>query len=213
MVTHAKFFLARSVFTSSCLVTTSNNGYASASGLKSSLNGGSLPTELFLSLSLILRLTVSRPVRLRIKHPPGAYHQIFIAVRQLWFVDVERCLWREDGSVVYNCRWPLPEQSFSGPSPVELVAIFCCLRFESSPSVASFDSKGYGGGIRRRLHTGWPILASIILLTTPLHGPSIKHYFHQYLYCCRRIRCSRNVYTESLPRNGYGIFAYLAAVA
>jgi hypothetical protein len=33
------------VFTSSCLVTASYNTYSSASGLKSSLNGGSLPTE------------------------------------------------------------------------------------------------------------------------------------------------------------------------
>jgi hypothetical protein len=35
------------------------------------------------SLSLILRLTVSRPVYLGIKHPFGANDQIFISVRQL----------------------------------------------------------------------------------------------------------------------------------
>jgi hypothetical protein len=40
----AKSFPARNVFTSISLVTTSNNGYSSASGLKSSLNGGSLTT-------------------------------------------------------------------------------------------------------------------------------------------------------------------------
>jgi hypothetical protein len=45
---HAKSFPARSVFTSSCLVTASNNGYSSASWLKSSVNGGSLPTVPFL---------------------------------------------------------------------------------------------------------------------------------------------------------------------
>jgi hypothetical protein len=45
-VMHTKFFPAHSVFTSSCLVTASNNGYSSASGIKSSPNGYSLPTEL-----------------------------------------------------------------------------------------------------------------------------------------------------------------------
>jgi hypothetical protein len=67
-------------------------------------------------------------------------------------VDVGRSLWREDGSVVYNCSWFSPEQSFSGPSLVGLVTIFYSLRFETSSFVASYDSQGYGGGIGRRLH-------------------------------------------------------------
>jgi hypothetical protein len=70
------------------------------------------------------------------------------------FLDVRRSLWREDGSVVNNCCWHSPEQSFSGPSPVRLVTIFCCLRFETSLSDASCDWQGYGGGIRPRLQTG-----------------------------------------------------------
>jgi hypothetical protein len=39
-------------------------------------------------------------------------------------VLVGRPLWREDGSVVCNCYWSLPAQSFLGPSPIGLVAIF-----------------------------------------------------------------------------------------
>jgi hypothetical protein len=39
-----------------------------------------LSCSLFESLSLILRPTVSRPVSLGIKHPCGAYDQIFISV-------------------------------------------------------------------------------------------------------------------------------------
>jgi hypothetical protein len=60
------------------------------------------------------------------------------------FVDLGRSLWREDGSVVCNCSWPLPAQSFSGPSPFGLATIFYCLRFETSHFVASYDSQGHG---------------------------------------------------------------------
>jgi hypothetical protein len=41
---HAKSFPARNVFTSNCLVTASNNGYSSVSGLKSFPIGGTIPT-------------------------------------------------------------------------------------------------------------------------------------------------------------------------
>jgi hypothetical protein len=69
------------------------------------------------------------------------------------FVDVGRSLWRKDGSVVYNWCWSSPAQSYSGPSPVGLATIFYCLRFENFLFVASYDSQGYGGGIRPCLHT------------------------------------------------------------
>jgi hypothetical protein len=56
-----------------------------------------------LKVGVILGLTVSRPVCLGVKHPSGAYDQIFITVRRFGFVDVLRSLWRETGSAVYSC--------------------------------------------------------------------------------------------------------------
>jgi hypothetical protein len=50
--------------------------------------GESLELLACLSLSLLLRPTVSRPVCLEIKHPSVAYYQIFISVREL---RVRRC--------------------------------------------------------------------------------------------------------------------------
>jgi hypothetical protein len=56
--------------------------------------------------------------------PIWAHHQIFFLSH-----DVERPLWREDGSVIYsyNYFWNLPAQSLSGPSPAELLTVFYCL--------------------------------------------------------------------------------------
>jgi hypothetical protein len=87
------------------------------------------------------------------------------------------------GLVVYNCCWSSPAQSFSGLSPAGLMTTFYVLfHIDSifckaggpgpqiytprkrvarlypytlgSFSVASYDSQGYGGVIRPRLHTG-----------------------------------------------------------
>jgi hypothetical protein len=84
-----------------------------------------------LSLSLLLRLTISRPVCLETKHPSGAYDQILITVRQLRVCWWGCSLWWEDASVVYNLCWSSPAQSFSGLSPVRLATIFYCLRFKT----------------------------------------------------------------------------------
>jgi hypothetical protein len=89
-------------------------------------------------------------------------------------------LWREDGSVSCICCWPTPVQSFLGLRPFGLETIFYCLRFETSFFVASYDSQGYGGGIRHRLHMGCRSCLSF----QPRYIASIrthwKHRFHNY---------------------------------
>jgi hypothetical protein len=61
-----------------------------------------------LSLSLMLRPTASRPVYLGIKHPSGAYDQIFICLWQLRPCFCGRPLWREDRSDFCICCWHSP---------------------------------------------------------------------------------------------------------
>jgi hypothetical protein len=71
------------------------------------------------------------------------------------FVDLGRPLWREDGSVVCNCYWNSPAQSFLGPSPVGPVAIFYCL--DSSLKVTVLE-----------------LIAPTVLVITSRHGPHRK---------------------------------------
>jgi hypothetical protein len=109
--------------------------------------------NLSLSVSLMLRPMVSRPVCAGIKHTSEAYEQIFITVRQL------RVCWCDELSLTRGrvCRLQL----------LLILASAVILLSESRETrvhilrsqirdfilVASYDSQGYGGGIRPSLHT------------------------------------------------------------
>jgi hypothetical protein len=62
---------------------------------------------------------------------------------------VTSCLMK-DGFIVYNCCWSSPAQSFSGPSPAELVTTFYYLKCETTPAWRTRSPYLYPPG------TGWP---------------------------------------------------------
>jgi hypothetical protein len=103
-------------------------------------------------VKVTLRLTVSQSLSLGVEPHLGLMTRYLLLFDSYGLLFVGRPLWREDGSAFCICCWPLPAQSFSGPSPLVLATIFYCLRFETSLVVASYDSQGHGAGIRPRLH-------------------------------------------------------------
>jgi hypothetical protein len=121
---------------------------------------------------------VSQSVSLGIEPHLGPMTRYLFLSDSYVLVSMGRPLWREHGSVFVMCRWSLPAQSFSGPSPLGLATVFYCLIFKTSLFVASYDSQGHGGGIRPRLHTGWSTHRNHSPSFVAWRRPHRKHVSH-----------------------------------
>jgi hypothetical protein len=91
----------------------------------------------FVEVEVNLRPTVSLPICLGVRRPPGTRDRFFflleISFRQLrlcYFVASSLTRGRV-GNLLYNCFWAFPEQSLLGRSPAELTTIFYCLIWDS----------------------------------------------------------------------------------
>jgi hypothetical protein len=154
-----------------------------------------------LSLSLVLRPTVSGPVCLWIKRPSGAHDQIVITVWQL-HVCWSGALSLTRGRV---CRLELllalTSAVLLGSESRGTRSHILLSQIRDFPLVASYDSQGYGGGIRPHLHTSW-------------HRLRRKHRFPHWFHCYVCVSWGDHVTaTEALPSNGRCLQSHSLATA
>jgi hypothetical protein len=130
--------------------------------------------------------------------PSAAHDQIFI---NLW--PLRSCssgapsLTRRRVRLLYMLL-ALPSVVFPDQSPLGLVTIFQCLRFETFLFVSSYDSQGHGEDIRTRLHTAVTQKSFLVRFINSWHGPHRKHSS----CIVASIRLRGNAFTQLSHSNG-----------
>jgi hypothetical protein len=139
--------------------------------------------------------------------PSGTQGQIFVFLLlsdSCGFLDVERLLWLEDGSVVYNSCWPSPAQSFSGQSPAGLMTIFYCLIFETPSTWRTRSPYSYPPGTAWSTIPQGPVEPRYIASgRTAQKTASNSSPIVAWQHCCRR-----EVTIMPLPSKGWRIWRY-----
>jgi hypothetical protein len=210
-----------SVFPSHCSVVAFNSGRSRYSVFpKCPQPQLQQPLTNWLKVKVMLRLTVNWSVYLDVKHPPGAQDQIFITDR-CRFVDVgvpsltRGWVYRLQLLLALASVFFLRSKSRKTRDHILLSQIRdspnleCQVLIFISPGnrlaqlnpqvldslfVASYDSQGYGGGIRTRLQEGsWLSLTGLLKISQ--HGLHRKHCSSVSVsnFCCANMLVSQVV--------------------
>jgi hypothetical protein len=129
------------------------------------------------------------------------------------FLVMGRPLWRKYGSVVYNCCWASPAQSFSGMSSTGLRSVTPWAWWVRSSYLHLPGSERPGYNLGHRVPDSSPLtirraVAELFdppprgfLFRVRSHGPC-KQLLLVVVGSCLPSRCSRKVFTNPLPNSG-----------
>jgi hypothetical protein len=174
--------------------------------------------SLSLSLSLMLRATVRRPVYLWIKKQSGAYDQIFISLWQLRSCFCGAHSLTRGGVCLLYMLLAFASVVFLWSESLRTRYNILLSQIWDSPFRRLLRFAGSRWRYSTHLHTGWPDQASnLVMLINFRHVPRRKHISFiievQLLHHKNILHSNGNVFTESLLRNGPSISAYLAVAA
>jgi hypothetical protein len=151
----------------------------------------------------MLRLTVSRPVYLGVKPHLRSKTRFLVLSDSCEFVDGGRFLWREDGSVVYNCCWPSTVQSFSGPSPTGIMTTFYSsdsrLPQPGGPGPLIYIPKEQVGPRHCVPFSSPPTTRRATVVIQPQHGSHRKRLFHYCVFSVARETMCRQSSSLATP--------------
>jgi hypothetical protein len=167
-----------------------------------------------LSLSLMLRPTVSRPVSLGIKHPSGAYDQIFITCVTVTVLFLWGALSDERSGLSFLCAASPCQRSHSRVRvPWDLRPYFTLsdLRLPLSRNSSCFLLYSLG---MDHIENTYPNSSSIVA-SRNYRTDRVENTASQLLHCCvLRICClAKGLFAEPFPNNGCCTVACLAFAA